>query len=367
VGTVAEHALGERFEGETLLARRGPRSGLVVIIAVHSTVLGPALGGCRMWNYPTVESAVNDALRLSRAMTLKAAAAELPLGGGKAVICLERGAERPQGSGREAILRDLADSIELLGGAYITAEDVGTTMADMALLAQWTEHVVGRPARHGGGGDPGSFTAAGVESAMRACCEQCFGGRSLAERSVAIVGVGSVGGALARRLKRSGAELVLADVDPAKEAMARALGAVWMDPRDALRARVDILAPCALGGVIDAQLVPQLRCRIVCGAANNQLASDELAERLQRLGILYAPDFIVNAAGLINVSLELTGYDADEAQRRAAGIETVLARVLARARSTGSTPLHAASELASKRLSAARASDRPASALLGVA
>jgi leucine dehydrogenase len=350
VRTVAACAIDEPHEHETLLVRRGRRSGAAVVIAVHSTALGPALGGCRLWSYATLQAAVADAMRLSRAMTLKAAVAGLPLGGGKAVICPPVGAEVPRGAFREALLHDFAEAIELLDGSYITAEDVGTTTADMARLRRWTEHVVGRPVEHGGGGDPGAVTAAGVEAALHACFEHVFGGRSLARRSVAIVGVGSVGGALARRLARRGTRLVLADIDPAKRALARALGANWMAPQDALRARVDAVAPCALGAVIDAQLVRELRCRIICGAANNQLASDELAARLAAEEILYAPDFVVNAAGLINVSLELTGYDAEHAQRRAAAIETVLSGVLARAQKAGETPLRAATDLARERL-----------------
>jgi leucine dehydrogenase len=175
---------------------------------------------------------------------------------------------------------------------------------------------------------------------------------------VAIVGVGSVGGALARRLQRKGVRLVLADIDPARKALARDLGAQWMSPAQALRSEVDALAPCALGGVLDSELIPQLRCRIVCGAANNQLVDDAQARQLAERGILYAPDFIANAGGLINVSLELTGYDAEEAQRRAAAIETTLERIIVRAERAHTTPLGAALALASERLAAAAAARR---------
>ncbi|HEX5224394.1 MAG TPA: Glu/Leu/Phe/Val dehydrogenase dimerization domain-containing protein [Solirubrobacteraceae bacterium] len=343
----------EGFEHETLLVRRGRHGGVPVIVAVHSTALGPALGGCRMWSYPTLADGVRDALRLSAAMTLKAAVAGLPLGGGKSVVCLPAGAERPRGAFREAILRDVAEAVEVLDGSYVTAEDVGTDSDDMAFLSGWTEHVVGRPKDAGGGGDPGAFTAAGVEAAIRACCTAVFGTRSLAGRRVAVVGVGSVGGALARRLKAGGAELVLADLDAGKEALAAALGARWMDAHDALRADVDVLAPCALGGVLDDELVGEVRCRVICGAANNQLADDGLAAELAARGVLYAPDFVVNAAGLINASLELTGYDLETAQLRAAGIEQKLAGVLEHARATGQTPLDAAVSLADRRLHAA--------------
>jgi leucine dehydrogenase len=215
--------------------------------------------------------------------------------------------------------------------------------------------VAGRPRREGGGGDPGAFTAAGVEAAMRACLRETFGSPEPAGRTVAIVGVGSVGGALARQLYADGAELVLADIDPAKRALAQELGARWTTPEEAVRAEVDVLAPCALGGVIDARLLGALRCRVICGAANNQLAEDALAQELAERAILYAPDFVVNAAGLINVSLELTGYDTEEARQRAAQIETVLEGVFARAAQEATTPLQAAVELAQERLAAATA------------
>jgi leucine dehydrogenase len=305
-----------------------------------------------MRSYATLEEAVTDALRLSRAMTLKAAVAGLPLGGGKSVIRLAPGACAPEGEAREAILHDFSEALELLGGSYITAEDVGTHSEDMALLAHWTSHVAGRPRQEGGGGDPGAFTAAGVEAAIRACLREAFGSPEPAGRTVAIVGVGSVGGALARLLHAEGAELVLADIDPAKRALALELGARWMEPAEALRAQVDVLAPCALGGVIDARLLAALRCRVICGAANNQLAEDGLAQELAARSILYAPDFVANAAGVINVSLELTGYDTTEAQHRAEQIEPVLEGVFARATREATTPLQAAVELAQERLAA---------------
>ncbi len=331
---------------EQLVVSRGRRTGAHVVIAVHSTALGPALGGCRIWRYPSLADAVDDALRLSAAMTLKAAVAGLPLGGGKAVIRL------PDGDvAREALLHDLADAVNLLGGRYITAEDVGSTSRDMAMLAEFTEHVVGRPTAGGGSGDPGDFTAAGVLAGMRAACREVFGTPDLAGRSVAIVGLGSVGANLARRLAATGARLEVCDIDPAKRALADSLGARWIDAAEhAHAAAVDVLAPCALGGLIDARRVEELRCRIVCGAANNQLDADARAERMAGRGILYAPDFIVNAGGLINVALELTGYDAGLATHRADDIEGVLGRVLDRARGGATTPLAAARALAAERL-----------------
>jgi leucine dehydrogenase len=292
-------------------------------------------------------------------MTLKAAVAGLPLGGGKAVIRLPDGEDLRGRAGREALLRDLADAVNLLDGRYITAEDVGSTSRDMALLAVFTDHVVGRPTAGGGSGDPGEFTAAGVFAAIRACAREVYGTPDPAGRSVAVIGLGSVGEDLARRLAAAGARLELCDVDEAKRGLADELGARWIrDPDRAHTAAVDILAPCALGGLLDRPRVEELRCRVVCGAANNQLDGDDRAEQLAARGILYAPDFIVNAGGLINVALELTGYDLGLATRRAADIEAVLGRVLLAARQAAVTPLAAAQELAERRLAAAR-SRRP--------
>jgi leucine dehydrogenase len=341
-------------EHEQLLVRRGDRTGIYTIVAIHSTVLGPALGGCRIWHYPTLQGAVDDALRLSKAMTFKAAAAGLALGGGKGVIALP-GALQPSAALRHQMLRDFADTVNALEGRYITAEDVGTTARDMEILAGFCKHVVGRPTDAGGSGDPGDFTAAGVEASMRAVVAHLFGSPDLSGRSVAIIGLGSVGTSLARRLRRVRARLWVSDIDPRKQSLAEDLGAFWVEPEEALAADVDILAPCALGGMLDDAHADALRCRAVCGSANNQLAHDGVADRIAARGILYAPDFIVNAGGLINVSLELTGYDPGLAIRRCADIQSVVARVLDHARDAQITPLRAAGELAERWLSAATA------------
>lgn len=338
-------------EHELLLVRRGRRTGAQTIVAIHSTVLGPALGGCRLWRYENLQSAIDDALRLSAAMTLKAAAAQLPLGGGKAVIFPPAGLELA-GRSREALLRDFAETLDMLDGLYITAEDVGTTAADMAVLSGLSPHVVGVPTGRGGSGDPGEFTAAGVQAAMRACARHCFGSPELQGRSIALVGLGHVGEPLARRLTAAGAGLVLSDIDGSKRALADELGASWREPAEALRADVDILAPCAMGGAIDEALGVELQARVVCGSANNQLVDPHLADVLAARGILYAPDFIVNSGGLINVSLELTGYDRDLALTRADAIETVLGSILDHAESAEITPLAAAVELATRRIAA---------------
>ena len=353
------------LDHEELVIRRGTRSGLYTVVAVHSTALGPSLGGCRMWRYPSGAEAARDALRLSRAMTLKAAAAGLDLGGGKGVICLAPGAGVPEGASRRDALLDFADTVEALEGSYITAEDVGTSARDMVTIAERTAHVTGLPVVHGGSGDPSAFTAQGVEAAMRACCDAAFGASDLAGRTVAVVGCGHVGERLARRLADAGARLVLADVDERKRRLAAELpNATWVAPDDALAADVDVLSPCALGGVLDEDTVPRLRARIVCGSANNQLADDGLAAELAALGVMYAPDFVVNAGGLINVATELgpDGYDAERAAAQVAEIEPVMAAVLAEAAAAGTTPLAAATARARRRLTGGTTHVAPAGA-----
>ncbi len=327
--------------------RRGRRSGLYTVIAVHSTARGPSLGGCRMWAYDDTRSALRDALRLSRAMTYKAAVADLHLGGGKGVIMVPPvlGAER-----RRAVLHDFADAVEAMRGQYISAEDVGTSSRDMSVIAERTRHVVGLSRRRGGSGDPSPFTALGVESAIRACCERVFGSNQLRGRSVCVIGLGHVGSRVARRCARAGAKLLLADVDQHKRGLAADLGGRWITPERALEADVDVLAPCALGGVLDEETVPRLRCPIVAGAANNQLAHDQIADLLSAHRVLWAPDFVVNAGGLINIAEEVGEYDAATARRRVRGIAGTLRQIFDAAAASGATPLTAAMELARRRL-----------------
>jgi leucine dehydrogenase len=344
------------LDHEELVVRRGSRTGLYTIVAVHSTVLGPSLGGCRLWRYESSVAGARDALRLSRAMTFKAAAAGLPLGGGKGVICAAPG-DPPAGRARHDLLLDFADTVNVLAGSYVTAEDVGTNARDMAVIAGRTDHVTGLARSRGGSGNPSPFTAQGVQAAMHACCERRLGSRDLRGRSVAVVGAGHVGSELAKRLVKAGADVLLADIDPAKRELAERLGARWADPSAAMLAEVDVLAPCALGGAIDELNVTRLRAPVVCGAANNMLAHDGLADDLAARGVLYAPDFIANAGGIINISVELgpSAYDPREAARRVAGIEATMSEILDEAESGGGTPLAAADRLARRRLvSAAR-------------
>jgi leucine dehydrogenase len=342
----------EKLDHEEVLLRRGRRSGVYTIVAVHSTVRGPSLGGCRMWHYDDSRAALRDALRLSRAMTYKSAVADLPLGGGKGVIMLPEGLVLSAGRRRAALL-DFAQTVDALGGRYITAEDVGTSSRDMSVIATVTGHVAGLPVRRGGSGDPSPYTALGVETAIRSCCQRRFGSGSLKGRSICVIGLGHVGSRVAKRCAKGGAKLVLADLDPGKRTLADELGARWSSPDRALAAEVDVLAPCALGGILDEQSVGALRCEIVAGAANNQLADDWIADLLAARGILWAPDFVVNAGGLINIAEEIDGYDSTRARQRVRRIAATLDEIFDAAEASGATPLTAAMELARRRLAAA--------------
>jgi len=334
---------------EDLLVTRGARSGATIAIAIHSTLLGPALGGVRMWHYAAPGDGVADAICLARAMTYKAAAAGLDLGGGKGVICAPT-RERPGGELRRRLLRDFGDAVDSLGGRYVTAEDVGTGAADMIEIGERTAHVVGLPTEHGGSGDPSPLTARGVLAAIGACLEHRFGSPAIAGRRVCVVGAGHVGSQLARLLAVAGADLAITDVDRSRRDLAGRLGADWLDPRKAISAECEVLAPCALGGAISAQTVDLLRCAIVCGAANNVLSEEPIADELHRRGILYAPDFIANAGGLISVYAELKGLRRAEVAPLVEGIGAALRRVLDQADSEASTPLAAARQVALERL-----------------
>ena len=346
------------LDHETLLVRRGRRSGCFTIVAVHSTARGPALGGCRMLHYGDARAAVRDALRLSQAMTFKSAVAGLPLGGGKGVIMAPdpAAARASRGRGRRAAaLRDFADTVEALGGSYITAEDVGTSARDMQLIASMTSHVTGLSRRRGGSGDPSPWTALGVETAIRVSCERVFGTPSLEGRTIAVSGLGHVGGRVAAACAKGGAALLVADIDPRKRALADELGARWVEPGEALAAAADVFAPCALGGVLDHDSVGRLGAPIVAGAANNQLAGDEVAQVLAARGVLWAPDFVVNAGGIINISVELEpgGYDPRRAGTLVRGIGDTLRRIFDASGARGVTPLEAAMTLARERLAEA--------------
>jgi leucine dehydrogenase len=302
-----------------------------------------------MWSYDDARAAMRDALRLSRAMTFKAAVADLALGGGKGVIMApSRGILSP-GRRRGALL-DFADAVESLQGRYVTAEDVGTSSRDMSVIAQRTAHVAGLARARGGSGDPSPLTALGVEAAIRATCERAFGDGTLEGRSVCVIGLGHVGSRVAKRCARAGASLTLADVDERKRGLAEQLQARWITPGQALTAPVDVLVPCALGGLLDDSTVAALRCRVIAGAANNQLAEERIAARLAERAILWAPDFVANAGGLINIACEQGGYDPAVARRRVSAIGATLHEIFDRAEADGTTPLAAALALARARL-----------------
>jgi leucine dehydrogenase len=348
-GTVAPVPL----EHEDLVLHRGSRSGRYVIVAVHSTTLGPSLGGVRLWHYAQTTDAIRDALRLARGMTFKAASAGLALGGGKGVICGPPDA--PTGQERRDLLLDFGDLVESLEGRYVTAEDVGISPSDLVTIREQTDHVTGLPPEHGGSGDPSPFTALGVERAMRACARVRFGSPELSGLRIVIAGLGHVGEKLALRLIEGGAAVAVSDIDPAKRRIAEEVGARWIEPDDEMVAECEVLAPCALGGAIDSANLPLLRCEIVCGCANNQLADESLAEALAARGILYAPDFVVNVGGLIHVYKEIRGYGEAHARELVLGIERNLEGILETARERGITPLDAARAVAMERLEAAGA------------
>ena len=322
-------------------------AGLRGVIAIHSTALGPSLGGVRFWHYANEHDALLDALRLSEAMTLKAAVAGLHQGGGKTVVMWDD-PDRPRDT---ALLHVLGRAIDSLGGRYLAAEDVGATTADMDGLAEVTPWATGVDVARGGSGDPSPVTAAGVVHAMHAVGAALDGEPSLRGRRVVIQGGGHVGSHLARRLLAEGAEVSVSDaLESRATALARELPVTVIPADRAVFAPCDILAPCALGGVFDDETIPRLACRAIVGAANNQLGAVGADRQLARRGILYAPDFVVNAGGIINIAEEFVGYDRDRALASVARIEDTTARVLATAAEHDVTPLEAAERLARERI-----------------
>lgn len=329
---------------EEVLFGYDPVSGLKTIIAIHSTALGPALGGTRFFAYPDEQAALADVLRLSKAMSYKAAAAGLDLGGGKAVIIGD-----PAELKSERLLRAYGRTIDSLGGRYITAEDVGTTVADMMVIATETKWVTGIPTEHGGSGDPSPATARGVVAAMRAVARRLWGDEDLSGRTVAVQGVGKVGSSIVERVVKAGGSAVVADTSAAAlEAASRAYGATVVGIDEIFDVECDIFAPSAMGGALNADTIPRLRCAAVVGSANNQLATPADAERLAERGILYAPDFVVNAGGIINITEELRGYSWERAavavDRIAANLETVLDTAEARGIDTHQAAVEVARE-----------------------
>ncbi len=340
---------GTEFAHERVEMTTGPRSGLLVIVALHSSVLGAALGGARLWTYPHLGDALGDVLRLSAAMTLKNAAAGLDAGGGKAVIRLAPGETLDAGRRRAAFL-DLGDAVERFGGRYRTAEDVGSTSQDMLVVSERTDHVVGLPDTVGGSGEPAGPTSLGVYESIRATLERVTGSPDVAGRRITISGMGQVGSRLAVQLSAEGAVLTVTDIDPVKRDLATELGAAWVEPGQEHLVAAEVFVPAGVGGLLTDEVIDALDAAAVCGPANNPLAGREGAERLAERGILYAPDFIVNAGGVIHLDLAARGGTRSEIVKRVAGIGDTLRRVFEEARSRGVTPLAAAEELAAERL-----------------
>ncbi|GII78593.1 leucine dehydrogenase [Sphaerisporangium rufum] len=338
------------LDHEQVTIRTGRRSRLPVIVAVHSTALGPAAGGLRLWHYPDWRDGLTDALRLSAGMTAKFAVAGLSSGGGKTVVALPEGREPNDGERRD-VLHDVADVIDSLGGMYATGPDVGTGAEDMAVIGETTPHVFCRPARLGGSGDSSPHTARGALAALRAVGRRLYGTPTLDGRRLAIIGLGRVGAGLARLLAAEGAVLTVTDVDPAKRELAGELGAGWLAPGDILAADVDIVVPAALGSVLTRRTVAELRCRAVAGPANDQLATPDVADLLHGRGIIWVPDYVAGAGGVINaVSTELNHLDPDEAAARVDAIADTVDHLLDTAQRHGHTPARAASDLARHRL-----------------
>ncbi|MBI2855509.1 MAG: Glu/Leu/Phe/Val dehydrogenase [Chloroflexi bacterium] len=324
--------------------------GLRAFIAIHDTTLGPSLGGVRIWPHKTEEEAILDVLRLSRGMTYKSASAGLNQGGGKALI-IASSQEKT-----EAMMRAFGRFVESLGGRYITTEDVGATTRDMEWISQETSHVTGLPVNLGGSGDPSEMTGYGVYQGMKACAAEAWGNDSLRGRVVALQGFGNVASYLTHHLLEEGARLVVTDINQAALKRAREGGLeVLEDPLAIYDVECDIFSPCALGGILNDGTIPRLRCKVVAGSANNQLLEDSHARVLQQRGILYAPDYIINAGGVINISLELgQPYDEEAAMQKTTAIYDTMARLIDLAKTEGITTAQAADHVAEERIAAMR-------------
>lgn len=339
-------AVMDQYEVEQLVICRDPESGLKAIIAIHDTTLGPALGGTRMYPYTSEAEAVQDVVRLARGMTYKAAAAGLRLGGGKAVIIGD-----PSQHKSEALFRSFGRFVETLKGRYITAEDVGTTVADMDYIRQETKHVTGVSPEFGSSGNPSPVTAFGVFQGIRAAAAEAFGSPDLTGKRVAVQGVGSVAYHLCGFLHEAGAGLIVTDVVSAHvDRAVRDYGAEAVGVNEIYSVACDIFAPCAMGGIINDDTLPLLRTQVIAGAANNQLKEERHGDMLHERGILYAPDYVVNSGGLINVADELNGYNRERAMTKVEQIYAQLGAIFGLARQHGIPTYRAADKLAMDRI-----------------
>ncbi|MDS9471119.1 Glu/Leu/Phe/Val dehydrogenase [Sporosarcina pasteurii] len=342
----------ETYDFEQVVLCQDKNSGLKAIIAIHDTTLGPALGGARMWTYASEDEAIEDALRLARGMTYKNAAAGLNLGGGKTVIIGD-----PKTDKNEEMFRAFGRYIESLNGRYITAEDVGTTEADMDLIHLETDYVTGVSAEFGSSGNPSPVTAYGIYVGMKAAAKEAFGSDSLEGKTIAVQGVGNVAYTLCEHLYEEGAKLVVTDIN--EEAVQRAVdafGATAVGIDEIYSQEVDIFAPCALGAVINDDTIPQLKCKVIAGSANNQLKEDRHGDQIHEMGIIYAPDYVINSGGVINVADELVGYNRERALKRVAGIYDTIGEIFKISKRDNIPTYKAADRLAEERIESVRRS-----------
>ncbi|MBI4201303.1 MAG: Glu/Leu/Phe/Val dehydrogenase [Chloroflexi bacterium] len=342
----------EQHGHEQLSVYSDPAAGLRAFVAIHDTTLGPGLGGVRVWRHPSEDAALMDVLRLSRAMTYKSAAAGLHFGGGKGIIWADRKDKS------EAMMLAFGRFVESLGGRYITTEDVGITLVDLEYIARETSHVTGLPISMGGSGDTSQMTGFGIYQGMRACAKEVWGSESLAGKVVAMQGFGHTATALAQHLveDEEGIRLIITDIS--EDALGRARqtkGAQVVGPDQIYDVQCDVFAPCALGSVLNSRTIPRLKCKMVCGSANNQLLEIEDGDALQQRGILYAPDYIVNAGGVINISCEVgMTYSEQAAREKTARIYDTMQQVIALAKKEDVSTARAADRLAEERITAVR-------------
>lgn len=338
----------DTFGHEQVVFCHNKDAGLKAIIAIHNTVLGPALGGTRMWPYASEAEALNDVLRLSRGMTFKNAVAGLNIGGGKAVIIGD-----PAKDKSEALFRAFGQFVDSLGGRYITAEDVGIDVNDMEYVYRETQFVTGVHQIHGGSGDPSPFTAYGALQGLMATLNKKFGDEDVGKYSYAVQGLGHVGMEYVKLLKERGAKIFVTDIhkDRVEKAVAE-YGAEAVAPDAIYDVEADVYSPCALGGTVNEQTLPRFKFKVICGAANNQLSTDAIGDEVVKRGILYAPDYAVNAGGVMNVALELDGYNRERAMRMMRTIYHNLSRIYEIADRDGIPTYRAADRLAEERISA---------------
>ncbi|MBS0194441.1 MAG: Glu/Leu/Phe/Val dehydrogenase [Proteobacteria bacterium] len=335
-----------KFGHEEVVFCHNPDAGLKAIIAIHNTVLGPALGGTRMWPYKNDEEALNDALRLSRGMTYKNAVAGLNLGGGKAVIWGD-----PSKDKSEALFRAFGRFVNSLGGRYITAEDVGIDVNDMEYVFRETEFVTGVHQVHGGSGDPSPFTAYGTLQGLMAALQVKFGHEEVGKHAYAVQGAGHVGMHFIKLLREQGAKVYVTDINQKLVDQAvNEYGAEAVPLDKIYDTDADVYSPCALGGTVNEHTLPRLKCKVICGAANNQLANDAIGDELEKRGILYAPDYAVNAGGVMNVSLEIDGYNRERAMRMMRTIYYNLGKIFQIAKRDGIPTYKAADRMAEERI-----------------